>query len=287
MDLTISGTNGTLYPLSYLATVTQGTGPTQLSRQNQQSVISVGANLEGRTTGDVTPDIKSVMASLSMPTGVSWQFGGQMAQAQSAYSALIIAFLMGLIFVYMVLASQFGSFIHPFTVMVALPLAIIGSAAAIAISHTDLTVIYMIGIILMMGLATKNSILLVDFIIRYRKQGRNRTEAVLEAGPVRLRPIMMTTMAIILGMIPTALGIGAAGSFRAPMAIAVIGGEFSCTLLSLIVIPVVYTLVDDAQVAVTGLFKRKTPVAVLSDEKVESPEIELENDNPVAEMVPP
>lgn len=145
----------------------------------------------------------------------------------------------------------------------------------------------MIGIILMMGLATKNSILLVDFIIRYRKQGRNRTEAVLEAGPVRLRPIMMTTMAIILGMIPTALGIGAAGSFRAPMAIAVIGGEFSCTLLSLIVIPVVYTLVDDAQVAVTGLFKRKTPVAVLSDEKVESPEIELENDNPVAESRSP
>ena len=183
-----------------------------------------------------------------------------MAQAQSAYTSLLVAFLLGMVFVYMVLASQFGSFIHPFTVMVALPLAIIGSALAILISHTDLTVIYMIGIILMMGLATKNSILLVDFIIRYRRQGRERTEAVLEAGPVRLRPILMTTMAIILGMIPTAIGMGAAGAFRAPMAIAVIGGEITCTLLSLLVIPVVYTLVDDGMVAVASLFHRKTKI---------------------------
>jgi multidrug efflux pump subunit AcrB len=185
-----------------------------------------------------------------------------MAQAQSAYTSLLIAFLLGMVFVYMVLASQFGSFIHPFTVMVALPLAIIGSALAIYISRTDLTVIYMIGIILMMGLATKNSILLVDFIIRYRKQGKDRTEAVLEAGPVRLRPIMMTTMAIILGMIPTAIGGGAAGAFRAPMAIAVIGGEVTCTLLSLLVIPAVYTLVDDGVVAVANLFRPRVKAAI-------------------------
>ena len=256
MDLSVPGSNGTLYPLSSLATVQPGMGPTQLSRTNQQSIITVGTNLEGRTAGEVAPDIQKALAELSLPAGITWKFGGQLAQAQSAYAALIIAFLLGLIFVYMVLASQFGSFIHPFTVMVALPLAIIGSALAIYITHTDLTVIYMIGIILMMGLATKNSILIVDFIIRYRKQGRNRTEAVLEAGPVRLRPIMMTTMAIILGMIPTAMGIGAAGAFRAPMAIAIIGGEITCTLLSLVVIPVVYTIVDDGLVASSRLFHR-------------------------------
>ena len=256
MDLSIPGSNGTLYPLSSLATIKAGTGPTQLSRTNQQSIITVGANLEGRTAGEVAPDIQKALAGLSLPAGITWKFGGQLAQAQSAYAALIIAFLLGLIFVYMVLASQFGSFIHPFTVMVALPLAIIGSALAIYITHTDLTVIYMIGIILMMGLATKNSILLVDFILRYRKQGRNRTEAVLEAGPVRLRPIMMTTMAIILGMIPTAMGLGAAGAFRAPMAIAIIGGEITCTLLSLVVIPVVYTIVDDGLIASSRLFHR-------------------------------
>ncbi len=260
MDLSIPGSGGTLYPLSSLAKVTAGTGPTQLSRQNQQAVITVGANLEGRTAAEVTPNIQKALAGLQLPAGITWQFAGQMAQAQSAYTALIIAFLLGMIFVYMVLASQFGSFIHPFTVMVALPLAIIGSSLALIITHSDLTVIYMIGIILMMGLATKNSILLVDFIMRYRRQGRNRTEAVLEAGPVRLRPIMMTTLAIILGMIPTAIGLGASGAFRAPMAIAVIGGEITCTLLSLVVIPVVYTLVDDAQIAMARLVHRTAPV---------------------------
>jgi hydrophobic/amphiphilic exporter-1 (mainly G- bacteria), HAE1 family len=254
MDLSIPGSNGTLYPLSSLATVVSGTGPTQLSRQNQQSTISIGANLEGKTAAEVAPDIQKALAGLTLPAGISWKFAGQQAQAQSAYSSLIIAFLLGLIVVYMVLASQFGSFIHPFTVMLALPLAIIGSSLAIFVTHTDLTVVYMIGIILMMGLSTKNSILLVDFIIRYRKQGRNRTEAVLEAGPVRLRPIMMTTMAIILGMIPTALGLGSAGAFRAPMAIAVIGGEITCTLLSLVVIPVAYTLIDDGLVSMGRLF---------------------------------
>ncbi len=256
MDLSIQGANGTLYPLASLATVQAGMGPTQLSRTNQQSIITVGTNLEGRSAGEVAPDIQKALAELTLPAGITWKFGGQLAQAQSAYAALIIAFLMGLIFVYMVLASQFGSFIHPFTVMVALPLAIIGSSLAIYITHTDLTVIYMIGIILMMGLATKNSILIVDFILRYRKQGRNRTEAVLEAGPIRLRPIMMTTMAIILGMIPTAMGLGSAGAFRAPMAIAIIGGEITCTLLSLLVIPVVYTIVDDGLIASSRLFHR-------------------------------
>jgi HAE1 family hydrophobic/amphiphilic exporter-1 len=173
--------------------------------------------------------------------------------------------VLGLVFVYMVLASQFGSFVHPFTVMSALPLAAVGSVLAMVAAHVELTVISMIGIILMMGLATKNSILIVDFIIRYRKQGKERTEAVLQAGPVRLRPIMMTTLAIVLGMVPTALGMGASGAFRAPMAIAVIGGVFSSTLLSLVAVPVVYTLIDDALIAVLRLFHRGAAVTAPSE----------------------
>jgi hydrophobic/amphiphilic exporter-1 (mainly G- bacteria), HAE1 family len=256
MDISIPDSSGNLYPLSSLASVTMGTGPAQLSRSNQQASITVGANLDGKTVAQITPEIQKALADLSLPAGITWAFGGMQANATSAYGSLIIALIMGLVFVYMVLASQFGSFIHPFTVMVALPLAIIGSSFAILVTHIDLTMIYMIGIILMMGLATKNSILLVDFIIRYRKQGKSRTEAVLEAGPVRLRPILMTTLSIILGMIPTAVGWGASGTFRSPMAIAVIGGQITCTLLSLVVIPVVYTLVDDGQVAVGRLFHR-------------------------------
>jgi HAE1 family hydrophobic/amphiphilic exporter-1 len=258
MNLPVSSSSGSLYALRDLATFTAGTGPTTLSRQNQQTIISVGANLQGRALAETVPDIQKALSGISLPAAVTWKFGGQQAQAQSAYSSLIFALIIGLIFIYMVLASQFGSFIHPFTVMAALPLAIIGSVWLMVATHTGLTVISMIGIIMMMGLATKNSILLVDFIIHYRKQGRDRTEAVLEAGPVRLRPIIMTSLAIILGMIPTAMAIGAAGSFRAPMAIAVVGGVFSSTLLSLVVVPVVYTIFDDALVAVKRLFRVKS-----------------------------
>jgi HAE1 family hydrophobic/amphiphilic exporter-1 len=262
MALPIASSNGTLYPLSALANVQSGTGPTRLSRQNQQAIITVGANLEGRSQGDVATDIQKSLANVQLPVGVTWKFSGQMAQAQSAYSSLIFALLLGLIFVYMVLASQFGSFIHPLTVMAALPLAIIGSVAAMVVTHTQLSVISMIGIILMMGLATKNSILLVDFIIRYRKEGLDRTQAILEAGPVRLRPIFMTSLAIILGMVPTAVAVGASGSFRAPMAIAVIGGTISSTLLSLVAVPVIYTLIDDVTVGFSRLFRRKPVVEV-------------------------
>lgn len=261
MSLPVTSSSGNIYPLNSVADISVGTGPTTLSRQNQQAIITIGANLQGRTQGQIVPDVQKALAGLSLPASVTWQFAGMQAQAQTAYTSLIFALIIGLIFIYMVLTSQFGSLIHPFTVMAALPLAIIGSVIAMLATHTELTVISMIGIILMMGLATKNSILLVDFIIRYRRQGRSRTEAVLEAGPVRLRPILMTSLAIILGMIPTAIGIGASGSFRAPMAIAVIGGVFTSTLLSLVVVPVVYTVLDDALSMVARLFHHQNLAA--------------------------
>jgi hydrophobic/amphiphilic exporter-1 (mainly G- bacteria), HAE1 family len=252
LNLPIISSSGTLYTLADLANIQPGTGPTTLSRQNQQRVVTVGANLQGRTLGEAAPDIQKVLDKVSLPAAVTWQFGGQQTQTQNAFASLFFALIIGLIFIYMVLASQFGSFIHPFTVMSSLPLAIIGSAGLMVATHTGLTVISMIGIILMMGLATKNSILLVDFIIRYRKQGRDKFEAVLEAGPVRLRPILMTSLSIMLGMIPTAVAMGSSGTFRAPMAIAVIGGVFSSTLLSLVAVPVVYSIIDD----ITNFFKR-------------------------------
>jgi len=233
----------------------------------------VGANLEGRTSSEVVPDIDKALAGLDLPAGISWQHSGMQANAQNAYASMIFAFLLGLVFVYMLLASQFGSFVHPITVMVALPLAMIGSAFAILVTKVELTVIFMIGIILLMGLATKNSILLVDFIIRYRREGKGRNEAVMEAGPVRLRPIMMTSLAIIIGMLPTALGMGAAGAFRAPMAIAVVGGVVTSTLLSLVVVPVVYTIIDDILVRAGRLFGWK-PAEVEASQSERAFEVE-------------
>lgn len=261
MDIPLAGPGGELWPLQTVARVERGSGPAVLERQERQRQVLVGANLEGRTQGAVMPEVRQALVGLSLPPGVTWQFAGAQAQTQSAFGSLAFAMAMGLVFVYMVLASQFGSVIHPLTIMVALPLSAVGAVGALVLAKLDLTVISMIGIILLMGLVTKNSILLVDFIIRYRREGQGREEAVIAAGPVRLRPILMTTLAIVLGMTPTALGIGAAGEFRAPMAIAAIGGVFSSTLLSLVVVPVAYTLIDDIVVFVARPFRRKAPAA--------------------------
>ncbi len=260
-DVPLAGVDGKLWALHTVARIERGSGPAVLEREDRQRQILVGANLEGQSQGAVVPEIRRVLADLSLPSGVTWRFAGQQAQTETAFGSLTFALILGMVFVYMVLASQFGSVIHPLTVMVALPLSAVGAVLALVAARADLTVIAMIGIILLMGLVTKNSILLVDFIIRYRREGQDRTEAVIAAGPVRLRPILMTTLAIILGMVPTALGIGAAGAFRAPMAIAVVGGVTSSTLLSLVVVPVVYTLMDDAMVLVSRLFRRKSPTA--------------------------
>lgn len=264
--LPISGTSGDLLPLYTVASIERGVGPTTLERQDRQGQILIGANLEGRKQGDVVPEIRKVMAGVPMPPGVKWEFSGPMSDTGSAFTSLIFALVLGLVFVYMVLASQFGSVIHPLTIMAAIPMSAIGAMLALVVVRGELTVVAMIGIILLMGLATKNSILLVDFIIRYRKEGQARSEAIITAGPVRIRPIMMTSLAIILGMVPTALGLGAAGEFRAPMAIAVIGGVFSSTLLSLVVVPVVYTFMDDIVSLVSRLFHRGATVPVPSQE---------------------
>jgi HAE1 family hydrophobic/amphiphilic exporter-1 len=256
MNLPVVSTSGQVFTLSSVARIGRGTGPTVLERQDRQRQIMVGANLDGRSAGAVIPDLKQELANIDLPPGVTWLFAGEQAQTDTAFSSLLIAMGLGLVFVYMVLASQFGNLLHPLTVMIALPLSAIGAVLALLIARADLTVISMIGIVLLMGLVTKNSILLVDFSIRYQREGKDRAEAVLAAGPVRLRPILMTTLAIILGMVPTALGIGAAGAFRAPMAVAVIGGVISSTLLSLVVVPVAYTLMDDAVNAAKRRFRR-------------------------------
>ena len=178
---------------------------------------------------------------------MSIDFAGNAQQSEESFAALLAALMLAVVFVYMVLASQFGSFIHPFTIMLSLPLALAGAMLALLITGNALDVMGMIGIILLMGLVTKNAILLIDFILQARRSGMERTQAVLRAGPMRLRPILMTTLAMIAGMLPVAIGLSPGSEWRSPMAITVIGGLITSTLLTLVVVPVVYTLLDDLQ----------------------------------------
>ena len=191
--------------------------------------------------------MRARIPQMNLPSDVTVRFGGQVQQTESSMNTLIGTLTLSVLFMYMVLASQFGSYTQPIVLMLALPLAIIGAFGALLVTGTGADMTAVIGLILLMGLAVKNSILLVDFSNRLRAQGMGSKEALLIAGPTRLRPILMTTMSLILGMTPVALGLGAGGSFRAPMAIAVIGGLITSTLLTLIVVPTFYYLLESAQ----------------------------------------
>ena len=158
---------------------------------------------------------------------------------------MILVLVIGVVFIYIVLGSQFNSFLHPFTIMLALPLAVVGALLAIFLTGQRINMMAMVGIILLMGIVTKNSILLIDYTITLRKRGMGREEALLKAGPVRLRPILMTSAAMIMGMLPAALGIGEGAEWRQSMGIAVIGGLITSTLLTLLVVPVTYVVVDN------------------------------------------
>jgi hydrophobic/amphiphilic exporter-1 (mainly G- bacteria), HAE1 family len=244
LSLSLSSTTGQIVPLRNVASVSSSTGPTTIRRLNRQPQVVVGANNVGRTQGAVTSDVRARLTKVQLPPGVTISFGGTTAMMTESFNSLLFSMFLSVVFVYMVLASQFGSFTQPLVLMLALPLSIIGAFLALLIVHFAFDMTAMIGIILLMGLVTKNSILLVDFANRLRDQGMSRDEALLTAGPIRLRPILMTTLSLILGMLPVALGLGAGGSFRAPMAVAVIGGLITSTLLTLVLVPVAYSIMD-------------------------------------------
>lgn len=244
LSLTIQSPSGQLVPLRNVATITSSTGPSVITRQNRQTQITVGANTVGRSQAQVVSDMRERLTQMRLSSDITVRFAGNVQQTQNSLNTLISSLLLSVLFMYMVLASQFGSYTQPLVLMLALPLAIMGAFIALLVTRTGADMTAVIGLILLMGLAVKNSILLVDFANRLRAQGMSRQEALLTAGPVRLRPVLMTTMALILGMLPVSLGLGAGGSFRAPMAIAVIGGLISSTILTLLLVPVAYSLMD-------------------------------------------
>jgi len=240
---------GSVVQLANVAHVVRDTGPTQIDHQARQRQITILANLEGKVLGDAIADVNAIAARIGMPSGFSIDFTGQAEMMAESFQNLFFALFLAIILIYMVLASQFGSFLHPLTIMLSLPMAIVGAIGGLLVAGYTMSIFSMIGIILLMGLVTKNAILLIDYTNTLRERDRiERNQALLKAGPVRLRPILMTTAAMIFGMLPIALGIGGGGSGgeqRAPMAVAVIGGLITSTLLTLILVPVVYTLMDD------------------------------------------
>lgn len=218
--------------------------PSEINRFDRQRQIRVGGGISGRAQGDIVSDIEKTLPTLKLPEGVSVRFAGETQNMQESFKVLYFVLLLSLVFMYMVLASQLGSFVQPLIIMMALPLSIIGAIGALLITGRYLDITAMIGMILLMGIVVKNSILLLDFANVRRSHGIDAKEAMLEAGQTRLRPVLMTSAALIFGMLPVALGIGAGAEFRAPMAITVIGGLITATILTLVVVPVIYSLVE-------------------------------------------
>jgi multidrug efflux pump subunit AcrB len=223
-----------------------GEGPQVIERAGRSRQIQIRASILGRPLGDVFADIGPPIAAVKMNGGETATYDGPIKLMTENNDAMGSALLFGVLFIFMVLASQFESFIHPLTIMLTLPLAMVGAVMALFLSGTSLAIGALIGIILLMGLVTKNAIMLVDrAIVRVREHGESPLDAILEAGPERLRPILMTSAAMVLGMLPTALGRSEGSEFRAPMAIVVIGGVVSSTLLSLVVVPVFYLAIEN------------------------------------------
>lgn len=243
--LTVRGRSGELVNLRNVSWIKQEVGPVQINRYNRARQITVLANLDRdkKVLGEAAVEMERIVREIGIPAGYTYALTGMGEIMEESFRYLFFALFLAVILIYMVLAAQFESFIHPFTIMLSVPLSIVGALAALLLAGMTLSIFTMIGIIMLMGLVTKNGILLVDFTNTLRRRdGMERNAALLKAGPIRLRPILMTTLAMIFGMSPIALF---GSESRAPMAVTVIGGLITSTLLTLVVVPVVYTLLDD------------------------------------------
>jgi len=256
------GSSAPMIPLSQVAEIHAGVGPQQIDRRNLEQQVSINSGvLPGLPMGDVANDVKKAINAVGLPPGYHFVFGGDVQNLDETKGYVLEALLLAVVFIYLILASLFGSFLQPLAIMIALPLSFIGVALALLITKGTISVMAMIGIIMLMGLVTKNGILLIDFANQQREGGSSRTDALLTAARIRLRPIIMTTVAMIFGMIPLALALGEGAEQRAPMAHAVIGGLITSTILTLFVVPVVYTLLDDLAASVTKRLRATAPVS--------------------------
>ena len=246
LPIAVTGTN-MMVPLNQIATVSMGKGPAKIQHTDGKRTITVSANAQGRSSGEVTADAMKIAKQIDFPAGFGLELGGASRDQQEVFTEMGIALVMGIGLMYLLLVIQFGSFTAPLPIMLSLPLSLIGVVVALLITGGTLNLMSFIGVIMLMGLVAKNAILLLDCARKEEALGVNREEALMHAGRVRLRPILMTTFALIAGMMPVAIGLGEGGEFYRPMALAIIGGTITSTILTLLVVPTFYDSIEIAR----------------------------------------
>jgi HAE1 family hydrophobic/amphiphilic exporter-1 len=246
-------------PLGQVAQIIPSFGPSQIDHYQRERVVSIGANVEGASFGNVSQTVMRKLRDVQLPAGYHVSAGGQAQSQSEVFGSIFVALGVAVMLMYLILVVQFGSFLDPLAILISLPLSLIGVVLALIITRDTLNLMSLIGVILLMGIVAKNAILLIDFAKwAHTDRGVDRREALIEAGRIRLRPILMTTLALIAGMIPVALGLGEGADFRAPLGRAVIGGVITSTVLTLIVIPTVYEILDEWRERLLARFGRRT-----------------------------
>lgn len=254
--LLIAAPGGVTVSLGDIAELVPALGPTAINREKQVRAVMVTGQLAGRPLGDVMADITAAVGTMPVPPGYEVEVGGEMQDMMESFKDLSMALVIAILLVYMILASQFESLVYPLSIMLAVPFALVGAILALLISGRNLSIPAFIGIIMLTGIVVNNAIVLVDYVNTLRRRGMARNEAILTAGPVRLRPILMTTLTTILGMLPLALGIGTGSEMETPLSTVVVGGLTLSTVLTLVVVPVFYSLFDDLGVRVRAKVAR-------------------------------
>ena len=257
LPLAVATSVGTaMVPLGQVARVSEGVGPAQIDHLDRDRVVSIQANVNGRSLNEVLRDIDARIASLDLPAGYRLTQGGEAKDQAEVFGHIFTALGIAVLLMYLILVLQFGSFLEPIAILLSLPLSLIGVVLMLLVTGDTLNIMSMIGVILLMGIVAKNAILLIDFAKWGRERGMSRRDAIIEAGRTRLRPILMTTLALIAGMIPIALGLGEGADFRAPLGRAVIGGTITSTFLTLLVIPTAYEILDETREKVFAYVRR-------------------------------
>jgi len=256
LPISVTGTNQ-MVPLDQIATITMGKGPSTIEHKNGKRTVTVSANVQGRSPGEVTADAMKLANAIDFPPGYGLDLGGDGKNQSELFTEMGIALVMGIGLMYLILVMQFGSFTAPVAVMLSLPLSLIGVVVALLITGGTLNLMSFIGVIMLMGLVAKNAILLLDAARKREEEGYGREDALMYAGRMRLRPILMTTFALIAGMFPVALGLGEGGEFYRPLAIAIIGGTITSTILTLLVVPTFYDSIEIAKDRAIAKFHRR------------------------------
>jgi HAE1 family hydrophobic/amphiphilic exporter-1 len=248
--------NTTTVRLDQVAKLVVDSGPARIQRTNRQRVVSVNGSVSGRSLGDVARDVRAVTDTIPLPEGYSIRFAGQVQQLEVAFNTLLQALTLSVILVYMLMVALYESWLTPFAIMFSLPVSLVGALTGLYLTGNTFNIFSLIGMIMLMGLAGKNAILLVNFCDTLRRQGMDRREAILESGYIRLRPILMTTATMLFAMLPLAMKLEEGGESRAPLAVVIMGGVISSSLLTLVLVPSIYTILDDAKVGVGALRAR-------------------------------